>query len=131
MSELAKWGLTLHRWEIGVATLGVLFALIYLLSNTWGVGLAALCADALWVLTRVDIGERPGAPGRYATLRGRLGLVRLACLLGVYVFFFYGLRIVREDHATKGARCLHGKIWVMGHAQLVPWLERQHKTRRS
>jgi len=93
--------LTIHRWELGVATLGGLFALIYLVSNTWGVGLGLLFADALWLLTRIEIVEQPGAPGRYATLRGRLGVIRLVLLFGVYAALFYGLWIIRADDASR------------------------------
>jgi hypothetical protein len=87
----------LRSWEVGVALIGAAFALIFLASNTWGVGIGLLCADALWLLTRVRIVELPGRPGRYATLRGRLGLVKLILLLGVYAAVIYGIVIVQAD----------------------------------
>lgn len=87
----------LRPWEIGAAVLGALFAFIFIFSNVWGIGVGMLCADALWLLTRLEIVEKPGAPGRYAALRGRLGLVKLVLVLGVYAAAIYGVLIVQND----------------------------------
>jgi len=76
---------------------GVAFALIFLFSNAWGIGVGLLCADALWLLTRVEIVERAGAPGRYASVRGHLGLAKLVLLFGVYAAVMYGLVIAHRD----------------------------------
>jgi hypothetical protein len=88
---------TLRLWEIGAAVLGALFAFIFIFSNVWGIGVGMLCADALWLLTRLEIVEKPGAPGRYAALRGRLGVVKLVLVLGVYAAVIYGVLIVQSD----------------------------------
>jgi Nuclease-related domain len=85
------------RWEVGAACLGVAFALIFVFSNAWGIGVGLLCAAALWLLTRVEIVEKAGAPGRYAAVRGRLGLAKLILLLGVYAAVMYGLVIAHRD----------------------------------
>ena len=87
----------LKAWEMAAALLGVAFALIFLFSNAWGIGFGLLCADALWLLTRIEIVEKAGAPGRYASLRGRLGLAKLVLLVGVYAAVFYGLIVVQKD----------------------------------
>src|SRR5215218_9033469 len=63
----------LRAWEIAAGFVGVAFALIFLFSNAWGIGVGLLCADALWLLTRIEIVEKTGRPGRYASVRGRLG----------------------------------------------------------
>jgi hypothetical protein len=44
----------LKSWEVAAAVLGVAFALIFVFSNAWGIGVGLLCADALWLLTRID-----------------------------------------------------------------------------
>jgi hypothetical protein len=59
----------LKRGEIAVALLGVAFAAVFVFSNTSGLGFALLAADALWVVTRIEIVERHDQPGRYTTLR--------------------------------------------------------------
>ncbi|SRR6266511_1075641 len=87
----------LNVWEIAVAVVGALFACIFVFSNVSGVGLGLLCADVLWLLTRVEIVEKPGGPGRYATLRGRLGLVKVVFIAGIYSAVIYGTVIVHHD----------------------------------
>jgi hypothetical protein len=87
----------IKRWEIATVFAGLAFACIFLFSNVWGVGIALVCADALWLLTRIEIIQRPGSPGQYATLRGRLGLVRLILVCGVYAAVIYGTFIIRHD----------------------------------
>ena len=67
----------MNRWELALSLVGVAFASIFVFSNVWGLGVALVCVDALWLLTRLEIVEKHGGPGRYATLRGRLGAVRL------------------------------------------------------
>src|SRR5688572_32703999 len=87
----------LKRWEVSAALVGVAFALIFVFSNVWGIGAGLLCAVALWLLTRIEIVEKTGRPGRYASLQGRLGLAKVLLLLGVYATVFYGLVIVQKD----------------------------------
>jgi hypothetical protein len=88
-------------WELAAGLVGALFSAIFILSNVWGVGLALLCADLLWVLTRIEIIERQAPAGRYATLRGRLGVARLALLGTIYGAVIYGWTILRSDHAEQ------------------------------
>ncbi len=93
--------MTLKTWEIGVGVLGGLFALLYLSSNVSEIGIALICADLVWLLTRVEIQNKPGPAGRYATLRGRLGLIKLVLLIGVEAAVIYGSFVIRWDHETK------------------------------
>ncbi len=86
-----------NRSELALSVLGVAFASIFVFSNVWGLGIALLCADALWLLTRVEIVEKQAGPGRYATLRGRLGVVRVCCVFVIYIAVVYGLFIVHHD----------------------------------
>jgi hypothetical protein len=62
----------------------ITFALIFVFNNVWGLGVALLCAR---LLTRVEIVEKLGRVGRYASLRDRLGLVRL-----LFIFVIHGPR---------------------------------------
>jgi hypothetical protein len=89
--------MTVKRWERGLFGIGALLACVFVVSNVWGLGVALLCADALWLLTRVQIVETPGGPGRYATLRGRLGLIRLTLILLIYLAVIYGIYLVHHD----------------------------------
>ena len=84
-------------WEPVVGLFGIAFALLFVFSNVWGLGAALLATDALWLLTRAEIVEKQGRPGRYATLRGRLGVVRLFFICLIYAAVIYGLFIVRHD----------------------------------
>jgi hypothetical protein len=92
----------LKVWEVAVGALGALFACIFVFSNVAGVGVGLLCADILWLLTRVEIVEKPGRAGRYASLRGRLGLLKVVLIAGIYVAVIYGIVIV--DHDAKKTR---------------------------
>jgi hypothetical protein len=85
------------RWELALSLVGLAFAGIFLFSNLWGLGLAFVGADALWLLTRVEIVETQGGPGRYPALQGRLGLARLFFIFVVYMAVVSGLYIVHHD----------------------------------
>jgi hypothetical protein len=85
------------RWEAAAACVGVALAMPFLFSNVSGIGVGLLFACALWVVARVRIVERPGAPGRYARLRGALGLTKVLLIFGVYGAVVYGLFIVHVD----------------------------------
>jgi len=85
------------RWELALSLVGLAFASIFLFSNLWGLGIAFVGADALWLLTRVEIVEKQGGPGRYPTLKGRLGTVRLFFIAVVYVAVVCGLYVVHHD----------------------------------
>jgi hypothetical protein len=104
----------LRRWETAAACLGVAFAVIFVFSNTSGLGFALLAADALWILTRIEIVERHDQPGRYTTLRGRLGIVKLALLAGIYVAAVWGLFMIRHDLGGKSRAGLIGDFAIAG-----------------
>lgn len=89
------------RWEVAASLLGLAFAVPFVFSNVWGLGVALVCADALWFLTRIKVVDRPGMPGRYATIRGRLAAVRLAFIALVYAAVSYGFLIVRHDLSPR------------------------------
>jgi hypothetical protein len=92
---------SLRVWEIAAALLGVAFAVLFVFSNISGLGFALLAADALWILTRIEIVERHDQPGRYTTLRGRLGIVKLVLLMGIYTAAVWGLFMIRHDLGNK------------------------------
>ena len=85
------------RWELALGLAGLVFASVFLFSNLWGLGIAFMGADALWLLTRVEIVEKQGGPGRYPTLRGRLGAARLFFIAVVYMAVVSGLYVVHHD----------------------------------
>jgi hypothetical protein len=62
---------------------------------------ALVSADALWLLTRLEIVEKQGRPGRYATVRGRLSAARLILIGVIYAAVIYGLFIVHHDLASN------------------------------
>jgi hypothetical protein len=74
-----------RTWEAGVAIFGALFGLLLIPGGGAVFGIAVICTDALWLLTRVSIRDRiDQPPGRHARLRGRLGFLKLALIFGVY-----------------------------------------------
>jgi hypothetical protein len=89
--------LRVKGWEGVAGLIGVAFALIFVFSNASGIGFGLLCACGLWFLARVQIIERAGAAGRYARLRGLLGVAKTVLLLGIYAAVAYGLVIVHSD----------------------------------
>lgn len=91
----------LKRWETAVALVGFAFAMVFVLSNTSGLGFALIAADALWVVTRIEIVERHDRPGHYTSLRGKLGIVKLVLLGGIYAAAIWGLFIIHHDLGTR------------------------------
>jgi nuclease-like protein len=89
------------RWEVGASLLGLAFAAPFVFSNLWGLGVALVCADALWLLTRIEVVARAGVAGRYASLRGRLAAVRLVFIGVVYAAVIYGILVVRHDLSPR------------------------------
>ncbi len=87
--------------ENALGALGVAFATIFLLSNTSGLGVGLLAADLLWLLTRLEIIESHETPGRYTTIRGRLGVTKLILLLAIYGATIYGIFVIQHDFGTK------------------------------
>jgi Nuclease-related domain len=113
------------RWELAVSVVGLVFASVFLFSNVWGLGVALVCVDALWLLTRLEIVEKQSGPGRYATLRGRLGAVRLLFIVGIYAAVIYGLFIVRHDLSGRARAALIADFGLAGLAfMLLGELER-------
>jgi len=106
-------------WEVGVACIALAVALVFVFSNVWGLGIALVSADALWLLTRVEIHERHAQPGRYATLRGRLGVTRLALILVIYAAVFYALYIVRNDLSPNARVAVIANLALAGFAFML------------
>jgi hypothetical protein len=86
-----------RRWEAGAAFVGVAFAAIFVFSNTAGLGWALLTADALWIVTRVEIVERHDVAGWYTTQRGRLGVAKLLLLFGIYSAAIWSFFLIGHD----------------------------------
>ena len=132
---------------------GVAFAAIFLLSNASGVGFGLLAAVLLWVLTWIEILENYDEPGHYTAARGRLGILKLVLLLGIYGASAYGLFVIQHDFGSKARSTViaefaiaglcfmlaaelwrsgdaekRGKIWVVGHRDLVDWLSHHRDT---
>lgn len=93
--------MTLRVWELAVGIAAALFGLLLLLSNVWGIGVGVLCADGVWLATRLRIVERAGEAGRYASIRGRVGLVKTCLVIGIYAAAVYGMVIVNLDGGGK------------------------------
>jgi hypothetical protein len=108
-----------NRWELALSLVGLAFASIFVFSNVWGLGIALVCVDALWLLTRLEIVEKQSGPGRYATLQGRLGAVRLFFILGIYAAVIYGLFIVRHDLSGKTRVALIADFGLAGFAFML------------
>lgn len=104
----------LKGWEVAAACLGVAFAVIFVFSNTSGLGFALLAADALWLLTRVEILERHDKPGRYTALRGRLGATKLLLLLAIYAVAIWGLFMIKHDLAPNARAAVIADFAIAG-----------------
>jgi hypothetical protein len=106
--------MSLKRWEAAVAILGLGFAAIFLFSNVSGLGFGLLAADVLWVITRIEILEDHAEPGHYATLRGRLGVLKLVLLFAIYGAAIYGLFLIRHDLPHKARAAVVGDFAIAG-----------------
>lgn len=106
--------MTLRVWEIVTAVLGAAFAAIFIFSNASGLGFALLAADGLWVVTRLRIEERHDQAGRYATLRGRLGLAKVILLLLIYAAAVWGLFVIKDDVGGKARATIVAAFAVAG-----------------
>lgn len=91
----------LKAWEVGLAVAAAAFAAIFLFSSISGVGFGLLAADVLWVTTRVEILENHAEPGNYTTLRGKLGILKLALLLGINGAAIYGMVLIEHDFGAR------------------------------
>jgi hypothetical protein len=79
----AAW-VTLRLWELCLGVLAAIFAGVFLVGGEPLFGVALLLADSLWLITRAAIRPDTSQPGRYARMRGRLGLTKTVLILGVY-----------------------------------------------
>lgn len=104
----------LKPWEIAAACIGVAFAAIFLFSNASGLGFGLLAAVLLWVLTRIEILENHEVPGHYTAARGRLGVLKLVLLLGIYGAAVYGIFIVQHDFGSKARATVIAEFAIFG-----------------
>jgi len=111
--------MTVKRWEGAVFGVGAVIACVFVFSNVWGLGIALLCADALWLLTRVEIVEKPGEPGRHASLRGWLGVIRLTLVFVIYLAVIYGLFLVHHDLSGRARVALVADFALVGFAFML------------
>jgi hypothetical protein len=107
------------RWELALSMVGLAFASVFVFSNVWGLGIALLCADVVWLLSRVKIVEKHAGPGRYGALRGRLGMVRVAFVFVIYIAVFYGLYIVHHDVKSNSRVAVVANFALAGFALLL------------
>jgi hypothetical protein len=104
----------LKPWEITAAGIGVAFAAIFLFSNASGLGFGLLAAVLLWVLTRIEILENYDEPGHYTAARGRLGVLELVLLLGIYGAAVYGLFVIQHDFGSKARATVIAEFAILG-----------------
>jgi hypothetical protein len=104
----------LKPWETIVGGLGVAFAAIFLFSNASGVGFGLLAAVLLWVITRIEILENWDEPGHYTAARGRLAVLKLVLLFGIYGTAFYGLLIIQHDFGSKARATVIASFAIAG-----------------
>jgi hypothetical protein len=110
MSSLVR----LKPWEFTAAGIGVVFAAIFLFSNASGVGFGLLAAVLLWVLTRIEILENHEEPGHYTAARGRLGVLKVVLLFGIYGAAFYGLIVIQHDLGSKARATVIASFAIFG-----------------
>jgi len=104
----------LKPWEITLACIGGAFAGIFLLSNASGVGFGLLAAVLLWVITRIEILENWDEPGHYTAARGRLAVLKLVLLFGIYGTAFYGLLVIQHDFGSKARATVIASFAIAG-----------------
>lgn len=104
----------LKPWEIAVTAAGLVFASYFLLSNVSGLGFALLAAVLLWVITRIEILEDHDVPGHYTSIRGKIGVLRLVLLLGIYTVGFYGIYIIQHDFGSKARATVIAEFAIVG-----------------
>jgi hypothetical protein len=104
----------LKPWEITLACIGGAFAGIFLLSNASGVGFGLLAAVLLWVITRIEILEKRDEPGHYTAARGRLAVLKLVLLFGIYGTAFYGLLVIQHEVGSKARATVIASFAIAG-----------------
>jgi hypothetical protein len=104
----------LKAWEVAVSVAAAGFATFFLFSNVSGLGFGLLAADVLWVTTRIEILENHAVPGYYTTLRGKLGMLRLALLLGLNGAAIYGIGLVEHDLGPRARATFVADFAIIG-----------------
>jgi hypothetical protein len=87
----------IRPWEIAVGVSAFLLGTTFLLGASSVIGIGVVCATAIWLVSRVSVTERHDAPGHYARTRGRLGLVKLVLVFGVYALVVVAFWMLRGD----------------------------------
>jgi hypothetical protein len=117
--------LTLRRRDAAAACLGLVVAVLFLLSNAPGIGAGLLCACGVWLITRARAVAHAGAAGRHAQLRGVLAVAKTILILAIYGAVVYALFVVRAD----APRLRVGVIASVALAGLAFLLSRESSTR--
>ena len=104
----------LNQWALAVGMIGLAFGLLFVFSNLNGLGFGLVAADLLWVITRVEITERHDRAGHYTSMRGLLGIVKLALLLVIYAAAVYGFFVIRHDLQSNARAAVVGNFAIAG-----------------
>src|SRR5258708_16334399 len=70
----------IRTWELTSAVVGVVIALLYILTGAFAVGIGIAAAVTAFVFTRMRPSERPGVAGAYARRNAQLQTAALASL---------------------------------------------------
>jgi hypothetical protein len=108
------FSMTLKLWQVALATAAGLFAAIFLFSDLTGLGLALLAADLLWLVTRIEILENHDEPAHYTTLRGQLGILKLALLLGLNAAAIYAIVFIENDFGPRAQGTVVADFAIIG-----------------
>ena len=106
--------MSLKLWEVAVAFVAGLFAAIFLFSDVTGLGLGLLAADLLWMVTRIEILENDDEPAHYTTLRGQLGVLKLALLLGLNAAAIYAIFFIERDFGARARGTVVADFAIIG-----------------
>lgn len=104
----------LKLWEVALATAAAAFALIFLFSSASGLGVALFAADLLWLVTRIEILENHAEPGHYTTLRGQLGILKLALLLALNGAAIYAIYLIQHDFGARARGTVVADFAIIG-----------------
>lgn len=106
--------MTLKSWEKAVAVAWFAIAGAFVATNASEIGYALGAADVLWVLTRIEILENHSEPAHYTVARGRLGVLKLVLLLGIYAAATWGAVIIKDDLGTKARATVIADFAIVG-----------------
>ncbi len=104
----------LKLWQVAVATAAWLFAAVFLFSDMSGLGLGLLAADLLWLVTRIEILENHDEPAHYTTLRGQLGILKLALLFGLNAAAIYAIYFIEHDFGPRARGTVVADFAIIG-----------------